>query len=685
MKRYFTLLLLLLTLNLTSWADKEIKRPDTYNYNRGVEAYDNDNYDEALEYLYKEIAQNPKNGYAYMYVADIKYLKDEYGAALTASNNAIRLFPKKDAEFLSTCYRIRAKIKCALQDTTAALADCAMQIKCYPQEVKSYELRAQILYEQKRFELSNADYKKMIALEPGNSLGYLGIGRNLNAQQRWQEAIEQFTKATTLENDNSIPYSFRAEAYLALGEWDKATDDIVSALYINGNDKAFQLMLRLKDPAMALLIAKLKIRMTKEPNDSNWPYYLGLEYEISHEYAKAITYYEKSQKIEADAPNLRRISQCYYYLGNFQCAYNYINQAVEMDSTKTNYRATRAEMLYELGKPQEAIKAYDELIAYDPEQANYYHRRAFIKSIIGDYEGAIDDETLCLAISADGSAYPYVVRGESYMALGNIDKARNDFKKAIAQEPTPDTYENSQYAYLGLGYIDKAIEVNDTILKRNNDAASYYDAACLYARMQQRDKAMQYLKKAFEMGFVRFAHIEHDHDMDYLRNSAEFKSLINTYRQKVEQNNAAIQSTLSTSSNNTGHEVVTEVPFTKENGVCNIKCNINNLPLYFVFDTGAATVSLSMVEATFMMKNGYLSKTDVVGSQYFQDANGNVNEGTIINLRHVDFGGLKLENVRASVVRNQRAPLLLGQSVLGRLGRIEIDNLHQVVKITSQQ
>lgn len=92
-----------------------------------------------------------------------------------------------------------------------------------------------------------------------------------------------------------------------------------------------------------------------------------------------------------------------------------------------------------------------------------------------------------------------------------------------------------------------------------------------------------------------------------------------------------------------------------------------------------------MVEATFMMKNGYLSKSDVVGSQYFQDANGNINEGTIINLRHVDFGGLKLENVRASVVRNQRAPLLLGQSVLGRLGKIEIDNSRKVLTITSKQ
>ena len=88
-----------------------------------------------------------------------------------------------------------------------------------------------------------------------------------------------------------------------------------------------------------------------------------------------------------------------------------------------------------------------------------------------------------------------------------------------------------------------------------------------------------------------------------------------------------------------------------------------------------------MVEATFMMKNGYLDKKDVVGSQYFLDANGNVSEGTTINIRKVDFGGLELENVRASVVRNPKAPLLLGQSVLGRLGKIEIDNSKRVLRI----
>lgn len=83
-----------------------------------------------------------------------------------------------------------------------------------------------------------------------------------------------------------------------------------------------------------------------------------------------------------------------------------------------------------------------------------------------------------------------------------------------------------------------------------------------------------------------------------------------------------------------------------------------------------------------MMKNGYLSEDDIMGKQYYSDANGNVSEGTEINLRKVNFGGMELTNVRASVVKNQKAPLLLGQSVFKRLGKIEIDNDRKVLRIT---
>lgn len=43
MKRLLSIMLLAAATTLTAQADKEIKHPDSYNYSRGVEAYDNDN------------------------------------------------------------------------------------------------------------------------------------------------------------------------------------------------------------------------------------------------------------------------------------------------------------------------------------------------------------------------------------------------------------------------------------------------------------------------------------------------------------------------------------------------------------------------------------------------------------------------------------------------------------------
>lgn len=86
-----------------------------------------------------------------------------------------------------------------------------------------------------------------------------------------------------------------------------------------------------------------------------------------------------------------------------------------------------------------------------------------------------------------------------------------------------------------------------------------------------------------------------------------------------------------------------------------------------------------------MFKNGYLSEKDIVGKQHYQTADGNISVGTVININSIIFAGLTLNDVRASVVQSQNAPLLLGQSVLQRLGKIEIDNAKRILKITTKQ
>ena len=115
------------------------------------------------------------------------------------------------------------------------------------------------------------------------------------------------------------------------------------------------------------------------------------------------------------------------------------------------------------------------------------------------------------------------------------------------------------------------------------------------------------------------------------------------------------------------------VKIRRENGVLFIPVEINGIPMDFIFDTGASSVSMSLTEAIFMYKQGRLTDDDILGSQQFQDATGHINEGTIINLRSVVIGNREVKNVQASVVENQEAPLLLGQTVLKNFGKVTID------------
>ena len=103
---------------------------------------------------------------------------------------------------------------------------------------------------------------------------------------------------------------------------------------------------------------------------------------------------------------------------------------------------------------------------------------------------------------------------------------------------------------------------------------------------------------------------------------------------------------------------------------------MNGLELKMIFDTGASDVTISSVEANFMLKNGQLSREDIKGKKYYQIANGDIAEGTTVTLREVKIGDAILRNVDASVVHSQKAPLLLGQSVLERFGTITIDNIN---------
>tara|TARA_R110002033_G_scaffold170345_1_gene212633 strand:- start:116 stop:1087 length:972 start_codon:yes stop_codon:yes gene_type:complete len=111
----------------------------------------------------------------------------------------------------------------------------------------------------------------------------------------------------------------------------------------------------------------------------------------------------------------------------------------------------------------------------------------------------------------------------------------------------------------------------------------------------------------------------------------------------------------------------------KINGILQIPCKVNGIPMNFIFDTGATDVSLSITEAKFLIKQGLLTKNDFVGNVNYRIANGDIVEGTQINLKTINIGGIILKNIRASIMHEQNSPLLLGQSAISKLGPYTVD------------
>lgn len=656
-----------------------IKRPDSYNYSRGVEAINNNNAEEALDYLNKEINEHPDNGYAFAWIALVRNYNEEFGRALTAANVAVKKIPSKDKEYKAFAYGTRAQVYLNLEDTIQALKDYSQAINIVPDDDRFYNQRAQVYYEQGKYDLADKDYLKMISLKEGDVMGYMGIGRNANAQKRYEDAIKQFDYVVKLEPNYSSAYSFRAESYIGLKKYNEAIDDVISALGIDRDRKAFYELQELADSAFEQTVAKLKVQKIKEPNEQSWDYDLGIVYERAAKYNKAIAYYKESLEKESNIITASRISSCYDDLGDYDKALEYCNQAIALDSVKANYLYEKANILDNAGRTQEAIKTMSDYIANTPDEPAGYYQRGWFKDHSGDIEGALEDYTMAITLQPN-VAYAYLNRGVLYRLKGENAKAESDFKQVVRLDSIPEDAECSFYAYYYLGQKDKAIEILNTILDKDKKG-NCYDAACLYSVMGEKEKALSYLRRSLEDGYRRFAHIKRDRDLNNIRNTEEFKVLMKEYEEKHLQEIAA-----DADGDDSAYELkVEEIPFTKEGGVCKVKCAINGLPLHFIFDTGAADVSISSVEATFMAKNDFLSSSDIIGKQNYQTADGNITEGTIINLKDVKLGSLHLNNIKASVVRNQAAPLLLGQSVLSKLGKIEIDNTKKVLRITHKQ
>lgn len=322
----------------------EIGGRDTYYFQLAMKAFKNKEDDEAFYFLSEELQAHPKNGYAWLLFAIIQNYQEKYGEALTAANKAIKYIPNKDSERKSYAFNVRGEIYEDMEDYEKALADYSEAIKILPEEAKTYEGRADFYLSNEEYDLADKDYRTMISLDPGNPSGYIGLGKIATTQKSYEEAIKQFDYIIKLDSSDSSGHLHRAECHKSFGKYDEAADDAVKALSIDFTDaEAFSLMRSLADSAFTTIISKLEALYEKDPdNSSYWAFCLGCVYEDVEQYSNAIKQYKKTGEELAFICN--RIAHCWEGAGNQAQALEYINRAIQLDSTETKYLLYKEEI-----------------------------------------------------------------------------------------------------------------------------------------------------------------------------------------------------------------------------------------------------------------------------------------------------------------------------------------------------
>lgn len=671
-------------------AQTSVKRPVTYNYQLGIEAYNDGRFRDSFDYFEKELAQNPKNGYAMLWEAYIYDANKMYGQALANTEKSLKYLPSKDKEYIAIAYGKRGDLHLIVGDTIQAISDYDHAYKT--NKGNEYMLKKCDIYNlQGKYDEVNTILCRLLEKDKTDPVLWVYLARNVTEKGKFDSAIEKCTYAITLDPNYSSAYSFRATPYIEQHKYKEAVDDVIKALSINDSDTRAQYhMIELADKAFDLLSAGLKAQQVRDGKNPLWSYNLGYFNAYKSRHAEAEQAFRKALAISQEEGvkyYLRniygRLSYSLNEQGKYQEALQYADEALAEDSTYAMAYSDKANAYYSLNKTMMAIDVLTEAIKQCPDEISFYDERARMYMYAGLYRNALDD--INLAISMDNEDVSYLMlRVEIYQRMKRYEEAQVDCENVIRIETQhPEEIRDKQmltYAYIRSGDKANALNTIKYVYEEDPDAEDEYDLACMYSLMDLKEEALGHFGRALSKGYCDFVHIDNDTDLDNIREIKRFAQLIEEYKAK--------RLTKSQLGNEVGleeyDEKVVEVPFTKEAGICKVKCTINGLPLHFYFDTGATDVTISNVEAQFMIKNDYLNPTDVKGSAYYSTADGNITAGTVILLRKVDFGGLELTNVRASVVDNQQAPLLLGQSVLSKLGKVEIDNEKHVLKITTR-
>ena len=124
----------------------------------------------------------------------------------------------------------------------------------------------------------------------------------------------------------------------------------------------------------------------------------------------------------------------------------------------------------------------------------------------------------------------------------------------------------------------------------------------------------------------------------------------------------------------TGRKGLNAIRLKKASGVYKVPVQLNDAVIaHLIIDSGAADMMLSPQVAKILVSSGTLTDADFLPGQLYRLADGSRKKHMRARLRSVTLGNRTFRDVTFSISETDDSPMLLGQSLLERLGKYTID------------
>ena len=334
-----------------------------------------------------------------------------------------------------------------------------------------------------------------------------------------------------------------------------ATDN--SQLWAERYDREMEDVFEIQDEIASSIVSALRVVLTPEEkkaieqvptsNVEAYEFYLrGRQFFHQHRRRAlefAMQMFERAVELDPGyALAHAGISDCssflyqYYYASpqNLRRAESASARALELAPHLAEAHASRGLAVSLTGQFEDAEKEFQEAMRLDPKsfEAAYFYGRAC--AAVGKTAEAAKWFERAVAVRPDDFA-THMLLSNQLETLGRTEDRtralRNGFDAARKHlELNPDNPRALYFgamALSGLGESDRARDWNRRALKMEPDDPSVlYNIACVFARENLPDDAVSSLTKAVDNGFGHWQWIEHDSDLDSIRDNPGFAALL---------------------------------------------------------------------------------------------------------------------------------------------------------------